>query len=79
MAGALCEYLYGDLLTEDALFILVNGTAMNSADQRLAKWVPGWDSYEITDARMIEVSETCRPCLSGDRDSVLILKHLRRS
>lgn len=59
---ALCDStggtFYGDLMTEDALFILVNGAAMTR--EQIASSLneaPGWDSYEITDARMMEVSE----------------------
>lgn len=57
---SLCESrggtFYGDLMTPDAVFILVNGAIM-SRDEIAASLdgAPGWDSYEIADARVIEL------------------------
>lgn len=57
---SLCESrggtFYGDLMTSDAVFILVNGAIM-SRDEIAASLdgAPGWDSYEIADARVIEL------------------------
>jgi len=51
---------YGDLMTEDALMVLVNGTVMDqptiarTLDHSLA-----WDHYEISDARLIQHDCDC--------------------
>lgn len=45
---------YGQLMTAEAVFILVNGMAMTRGDiAGSLDGAPGWDSYEITDARLI--------------------------
>ncbi|SJM66133.1 nuclear transport factor 2 family protein [Gulosibacter sp. 10] len=59
---SLCESLggtfYGELMTRDGLFVLVNGATM-TRDEIAATLdgMPGWDSFEITDARLIPMSE----------------------
>ena len=57
---ALCNQtgssFYGSLMTEDAVMVLVNGFTMDrdtvvaSLDQ-----APGWDSYTISDERIVRV------------------------
>lgn len=59
---SLCESrggtFYGNLMSPDAVFVLVNGAVMtrdeiaNSMDG-----APGWESYEITDARVLLMGE----------------------
>lgn len=57
---SLCESrggtFYGDLMTPDAVFILVDGATM-SRDEVAASLdgAPGWDSYEIAEARLVEL------------------------
>jgi len=59
---SLCEScggtFYGRLMTDDAVFILVNGAAMTRDDVAGSlDGAPGWESYEITDARLIPMGE----------------------
>ncbi|WP_256282610.1 nuclear transport factor 2 family protein [Brevibacterium sp. HMSC07C04] len=50
-AGAV---FYGELMTEDGLMVLVNGFIMDrDAVVASLNEAPGWDRYEITDARMV--------------------------
>ncbi|MDL4775803.1 MULTISPECIES: nuclear transport factor 2 family protein [Thermomonosporaceae] len=59
---SLCEStggtFYGELMTPDAVFVLVNGAVM-TRDEITASLdgALGWESYEITDARLVEVGE----------------------
>lgn len=45
---------YGDLMTDHGLMVLVNGFVMDR-DAVIASLndAPGWDSYEITDPRLV--------------------------
>ncbi|GAA0716370.1 nuclear transport factor 2 family protein [Dactylosporangium roseum] len=59
---SLCESkggtFYGELMTPEAVFILVNGTAMTRDEiAGSLDGAPAWDAYEITDARMVEVGQ----------------------
>lgn len=59
---SLCESrggtFYGQLMTPGAVFILVNGTVMDrDAVASSLDGMPGWDSYEITDAGVVEVGD----------------------
>ncbi|GGA59809.1 hypothetical protein GCM10011490_07400 [Pseudoclavibacter endophyticus] len=49
---------YGELMTPDALFVLVNGAVM-TRDEIAASLdgAPGWESFEITDARLVDAGE----------------------
>lgn len=59
---SLCESrggtFYGRLMTADALLVLVDGTIM-TREQVAASLdgAPGWDSYELSDARLVRVGE----------------------
>lgn len=59
---SLCESrggtFYGELMTPDGVFVLVNGALM-TRDEIAASLdgSPGWDSYEITDARFVELGD----------------------
>lgn len=47
---------YGELMTPDALFVLVNGMAMTRDEVAGSlDGAPGWESYEISGARLIEI------------------------
>ncbi|VEG29962.1 nuclear transport factor 2 family protein [Actinomyces howellii] len=51
---------YSQLMTLEAVFILVNGAAMSRDDVAGSlDGAPGWDSYEITEARLIPAGEDC--------------------
>lgn len=59
---SLCESrggsFYGDLMTPDALFILVNGMSMTRDDVAGSlDGAPAWASYEIADSRIVEVAD----------------------
>ncbi|WIY82429.1 DUF4440 domain-containing protein [Propionimicrobium sp. PCR01-08-3] len=59
---SLCESrggtFYGKLMTPDALFILVNGMTMTrEAVANSLDGAPGWASYEITDAQLIQLGQ----------------------
>lgn len=57
---ALCRQsgasFYGALMTEDAVMVLVNGLVMDKTEvvQSLDQ-APGWDRYEISDPRRVEL------------------------
>ncbi|NKE10163.1 MULTISPECIES: DUF4440 domain-containing protein [Kocuria] len=47
---------YGDLMTEGALMVLVNGVVMNrEAVVASLNDAPAWDRYEINDAQVVSV------------------------
>lgn len=47
---------YSELMTPDAVFVLVNGAVMTRTEiAESLDGAPGWDSYEISDARLVEV------------------------
>lgn len=49
---------YGELMTPEGVFILVNGMAMTRHEiAGSLDGAPAWDSYEITDARLIPVGD----------------------
>lgn len=57
---SLCEStggtFYGKLMMPDGLFVLVNGMTMTRDEVRASlDGAPAWASYEITDARMIDL------------------------
>ncbi len=57
---SLCESqggsFYGNLMTQDGLFVLINGMTMTrDAVASLLDGAPAWLSYEITDAQMIDL------------------------
>lgn len=55
---SLCEQtggsFYGELMTDDAVMVLVNGAVLDKASvvQSLNE-APGWDGYEINDTRLV--------------------------
>lgn len=59
---SLCESrggtFYGRILTDDAVFVLVNGTTM-SREQVIDSLdgAPSWDTYRIEDAQFIHLSD----------------------
>lgn len=65
---ALCEHrggtFYSDLMTDDAVMVLVNGAVMDrdtiacSLDQ-----APPWDHYEITNPRLLQHCADCASLL----------------
>lgn len=47
---------YGNLMTPDGLFLLVNGMTMTQSDIAVSlDGAPAWESYEITDAQVIDL------------------------
>lgn len=59
---SLCEStggtFYGRLMLPDAVFVLANGMVMTRDDVASSMdGVPGWDSYEISNARLIPIEE----------------------
>ena len=59
---SLCESkggtFYGELMTPDAVFILVNGAVMTREEVAASlDGTPGWESYEITDARLVGIGD----------------------
>ncbi len=57
---SLCESqggtFYGNLMTDDGLFVLVNGMTMTrDAIASSLNGAPAWESYEITDTRLIDL------------------------
>ncbi|QZY52094.1 nuclear transport factor 2 family protein [Leucobacter tenebrionis] len=57
---SLCESrggsFYGTLMTSDAVFVLVNGTAMTRSEVAGSlDGAPAWESYEISDARLVPI------------------------
>lgn len=59
---SLCESrggtFYGELMPPDGVFVLVNGALMTRDEIAAAlDGAPGWDSYEITDARLVELGD----------------------
>ncbi|MCA5894430.1 nuclear transport factor 2 family protein [Isoptericola sp. NEAU-Y5] len=60
--AALCESrggtFYGDLMTPDALMVLVNGMTMDRPTVAASlDGSPAWDSYEISEARRVDVGD----------------------
>lgn len=50
---------YGELMTEGGLMVLVNGFVMGrDAVVSSLSEAPGWDSYEITDVRMVAAGDS---------------------
>lgn len=58
---SLCESrggsFYGPLMAEDGLFVLVNGAIMNRSEIAGMDGLPGWDSFEITNCRLVSLGE----------------------
>lgn len=59
---ALCESrgdgFYGDMMTEDAVMVLANGTVMDRATVVAAlSQAPPWRRFELTEPRVIEADE----------------------
>jgi hypothetical protein len=58
---SLCRFeggvFYGDLMTDEALMVLVNGMVMDRATVAAAlNQAPPWASYELTEARLVPVA-----------------------
>lgn len=59
---SLCESrggtFYGELMTPDGAFVLVNGTVMTRDEVASSlDGAPGWDSFEITEPRVVSLGE----------------------
>ena len=49
---------YGELMAEDGLMVLVNGFVMDRDAVVLSlNEAPGWDTYKITDARLVAAGD----------------------
>lgn len=49
---------YGELMAADGLFVLVNGAAMTRDEVvQSLDGAPAWDSYDITDPRLVEIGQ----------------------
>lgn len=59
---SLCEQhggtFYGELMTDDAVMVLVNGMVMDQTTIAASlNDAPPWDSYEITDPQLVPLAE----------------------
>ena len=49
---------YGDIMTDDAVMVLANGTVMDRGDVVEAlRDAPPWSAYEIDDVRLVQLDE----------------------
>ena len=61
---ALCKSkgasFYGDIMTDDGLFILVNGAVMSRQTVIVSlNGAPAWDSYELKNEQLVTLDENC--------------------